>query len=297
MRHLAEYSCVVPFNEGWKAINISCTIPGAQKRCKLGGCDTGSLHHHMPVSRPAVFCITTCRFHSILYCCTRSTSCSILSCYTRSTSCSIEYCCTRSTSCSIEYCCTRSTSCSILYCCTRSTSCSILYCCTRSTSCSILSCYTRSTSCSIEYCCTRSTSCSIEYCCTRSTSCSIQYCCTRSTSRDTWKYDFNLQQQMPNSSQPVASLIFKKTAMSGTGSIFNLSKNNQKNRDKKSTEPSITCHQCKISVRNTVAKVYRSRQTLQFCSSNCHMSWMRQNNTNNTTANTLSPTSPLFRKY
>ena len=43
--------------------------------------------------------------------------------------------------------------------------------------------------------------------------------------------------------------------MSGTGSIFNLSKNNQKNRDKKSAEPSITCHQCKISVRNTVAKV------------------------------------------
>ena len=43
--------------------------------------------------------------------------------------------------------------------------------------------------------------------------------------------------------------------MSGTGSIFNLSKNNQKNRDKKISEPTITCHQCKISVKITVAKV------------------------------------------
>lgn len=43
--------------------------------------------------------------------------------------------------------------------------------------------------------------------------------------------------------------------MSGTTSIFNLSKNNQKNRDKKATEPTIKCHQCKINVRNTVAKV------------------------------------------
>ena len=54
------------------------------------------------------------------------------------------------------------------------------------------------------------------------------------------------------------------------------------------------------NLTTTSLQVYRSRQTLQFCSSNCHMTWMRQNNNSNTsnnTPNSLSPSSPLFRKY